>query len=135
MTQTPKVDRTPQQWREVLTPFEFQVLREGGTERPGTGEYEHFSEPGTYACKGCGAELFTSEEKFASHCGWPSFWDPEDAAVVTSTDRSHQMVRTEVRCANCGSHLGHVFDDAPDQPTGLRYCMNSVSLTFDPGDE
>ena len=128
----PSITRTPQQWREVLTPFEFQVLREGGTERPGTGEYEHFSEPGTYACKGCGAELFTSTEKFVSHCGWPSFYAPiADHAMVEIRDVSHGMIRTEVTCAKCDAHLGHVFPDGPP-PTGLRYCINSVCLDLVP---
>ena len=128
--QEPTVVRTPQQWREVLTPFEFSVLREGATERPGVGEYEHFSEPGTYACKACGAELFTSEEKFASHCGWPSFFAPYDPAHIRYVrDTSHGMVRVEETCARCGSHLGHVFPDGPP-PTHERHCLNSVSLAF-----
>ena len=127
----PTVVRTPQQWREVLTPFEFAVLREGATERPGTGEYEHFSEPGTYACKACGAELFTSQEKFASHCGWPSFFAPAEAGRVRylTDDSLPGRPRIEVRCAACDSHLGHVFEGAGDEPpTDRRYCINSVSL-------
>ena len=132
----PTVVRTPQQWREVLTPFEFAVLREGATERPGTGEYEHFSEPGTYACKGCGAELFTSTEKFHSHCGWPSFYAPSEGDnVELLSDRSFGMVRTEVRCASCGSHLGHVFEgEGYDTPTDQRYCINSISMRLTPSD-
>ena len=129
--QEPTVVRTPQQWREVLTPFEFSVLREGATERPGVGEYEHFSEPGTYACKACGAELFTSEEKFASHCGWPSFFAPIDDALVLREDASHGMHRIEVLSASSGIHLGHVFDDGP-QPTGKRFCINGNVLDFVP---
>ena len=135
MTETPKVHKTPQEWREVLTPFEFQVLREGGTERPGTGEYEHFSEPGTYACKGCGAELFTSEEKFASHCGWPSFYAPasEDTVRYLRDDSLPGRPRIEVRCAACDGHLGHVFEgEGYDTPTDLRYCINSISLVHQP---
>lgn len=132
---TPTVQKTPQQWREVLTPFEFQVLREGGTERPGTGEYEHFSEPGTYACKACSAELFTSEEKFASHCGWPSFYAPasDDRVVYLRDESLPGRPRIEVRCGSCGSHLGHVFEgEGYDTPTDLRYCINSVCLVHQP---
>ena len=130
-----KVIRTDAEWREVLTPEEYAVLREAGTEPPGTGEYTDTKTEGVYRCRACGAELFRSAEKFESHCGWPSFYRPSrDDAVVLIEDRSHGMVRTEVRCANCGSHLGHVFEDAPQTPTGDRYCMNSISLTFEPAD-
>ena len=130
-----KVDRTEEEWRRTLTPEQYRVARQKGTERPFSGEYTASREPGTYLCAACGAELFTSEAKFDSHCGWPSFYEPKEGDNVrTETDTSHGMIRTEVLCASCDSHLGHVFDDGP-QPTGLRYCINSVVLKHKKTDE
>ena len=121
------------QWRRDLTPEQYAVLRQRGTERAFTGKYDELFEAGTYACAACGQELFTSQTKFNSGCGWPAFYAAKAGDRVKLTkDVSHGMVRTEVTCARCGSHLGHVFDDAPDQPTGQRYCINSVALKFIP---
>ena len=125
------VQKTDEQWRDELTEFEYFVLRQAGTERAYTGELLEEHREGIFSCRGCGAELFRSNAKFDSHCGWPSFYEPKAGdAVELIEDRSHGMVRVEVRCKGCGSHLGHVFEDAPQTPTGDRYCINSVSITF-----
>ncbi|QDU36969.1 Peptide methionine sulfoxide reductase MsrB [Maioricimonas rarisocia] len=131
-----KFELTEEEWRERLTPEQYHVLREQGTERPFINEYDELFDPGTYSCAACGQELFESETKFNSGCGWPAFYaaKAEDRVKLTS-DHSHGMVRTEVTCARCDSHLGHVFDDAPSTPTGQRYCINSVSLKFSPKEE
>lgn len=126
-----KIQKTAQQWREELSPEQYDVLREKGTERPFSGEYDHVFEPGTYRCAGCGAELFVSDAKYDSGCGWPAFYAPADGeAIDEETDTSHGMIRTEVMCASCGGHLGHVFPDGP-APTGLRYCINSTALRLE----
>jgi peptide-methionine (R)-S-oxide reductase len=126
-----KVIKSEQDWKQELTPEEYHVLREKGTERPFSGKYWKHKEDGTYACAGCGQELFQSGTKFDSGCGWPSFWDAIDPSKIeTREDLSFGMKRTEVLCSRCGGHLGHVFDDGPN-PTGLRYCINSVSLDFE----
>jgi len=125
------VHKTDEQWRSELNEIEYQVLRLAGTERPFTGELLDEHRDGVFRCRGCGEELFESTTKFDSRSGWPSFYQPiTDGKVELIEDHSHGMIRTEVRCANCGGHLGHVFDDAPQTPTGERFCINSVSLDF-----
>lgn len=126
-------NKTEEQYRAELSPEQYAVLREAATERPWSGEYVHTTTAGVYRCRACGTELFRSDTKFDSHCGWPSFWSPlAGERVVLREDTSLGRRRTEVRCAACDSHLGHVFADAPQTPTGDRYCINSVALTLEP---
>lgn len=129
--ETFEVTKTDEEWRQELSPEQYSVLRQAGTERAFTGAYTDTEDPGLYKCAACGNPLFRSETKYHSGSGWPSFWEPITAeAVVTKSDNSHGMIRTEVVCGRCGSHLGHVFSDGP-QPTGQRYCMNSISLDLE----
>lgn len=127
-----KVVRSDEEWKRILTPEQYRILREKGTERAWTGEYNETMTPGTYECAGCGAVLFRSEGKFIAHCGWPAFDRAADGVAITETrDTSHGMVRTEVTCPRCDGHLGHLFEDGPTE-TGMRYCINSVSIKLKP---
>ena len=132
-----QVEKSDAEWREQLSPAEYQVLRQAGTERPFTGEYTDTKTKGVYRCRACNAELFRSDTKFDSHCGWPSFYTPlAEERVEYIVDKTLGMTRTEVRCANCGSHLGHVFEgEGYDTPTDQRYCINSISLTLEPAED
>jgi len=125
---------TEEEWKKKLTPEEFHILREKGTERPFTGEYDKFYKDGTYKCAGCGTELFTPSSKYDSGCGWPAFYEAMPEKIQESADNSFGMTRVEITCENCGGHLGHVFNDGPE-PSGLRYCVNSISLDFDSKDK
>ncbi len=127
----PHIEKSDDQWRRALAPDRYHVLREKGTEPAGSSELLEEHRAGTFRCAACGAELFRSDTKFESGSGWPSFWAPVEGAVDTEVDTTHGMVRTEMHCHRCGSHLGHVFEDGP-RPTGLRYCTNGLSLTFEP---
>src|SRR3954447_15384382 len=126
-----EIEKSEEEWRKLLTPAQYDVLRKHGTERPGTSPLNAEKRKGTFACAGCDLPLFSSDTKFESGTGWPSFWQPLANAIGTTTDKSLFMTRTEVHCSRCGGHLGHVFEDGP-KPTGLRYCMNGVALTFRP---
>lgn len=133
---TEKLNLTDEEWRARLTPEQYHILRQSGTERAFTGAYDHHFEPGSYVCAGCGAPLFASEAKYNSGCGWPAYTAPVgQTAIDAYRDASHGMIRTEVRCAKCDGHLGHVFPDGPREAGGLRYCINSASLDFRPRED
>lgn len=128
-----KVSKTEKEWQEQLSPQQYSVLRQHGTERPFTGEYDKHSKEGVYSCAACDIDLFSSENKYSSGCGWPSFWgELESASIERKSDGTHGMARTELLCSNCGGHLGHVFNDGPRDKGGERYCINSASMTFRP---
>ena len=129
-----EIEKSDEEWRRILTPAQFDVLRRHGTERAGTSPLNKEKRKGTFACAGCDLPLFSSNTKFDSGTGWPSFYQPLENAIATTEDRSYMMLRTEVHCRRCGGHLGHVFDDGP-KPTGLRYCMNGLSLSFKPDEK
>ncbi len=126
-----KIVKTEAEWREILTPEQYYILRQKGTDRPGDGGYTNHFEKGTYHCAACDAQLFESGTKYESHCGWPSFDDAIDGAVEYTLDKSHGMIRTEIICTNCEGHLGHIFDDGPVDTTGKRYCVNTTSIRFE----
>jgi len=129
-----EVEKTDAEWRAQLTPQQYEILRKQGTERPGSSPLLKEKRKGIFACAGCDLPLFSSETKYESGTGWPSFWRPKEQAVATTVDQSYGMTRVEVHCNRCGGHLGHVFPDGPE-PTGMRYCMNGVALEFEPGSE